>query len=149
MEFRFIESLHNKANQRNLNFCANSSRLLRKLDHVLLWILSNDTRLSLCRAKKISMTSNVLPLHFAPSQAISSQSSNVDNFLLYCEVYSLKPSQSESSLTFYLPKIEKTWICFVKLQGYLCDFKTDLTPYWHACKSQFCRRRMEFHASQK
>jgi hypothetical protein len=29
---------------------------------------------------KILMTSNVLPLHFAPSQASSSQSSNVDNF---------------------------------------------------------------------
>ena len=48
MEFRFIESLHNKANQRNLNFWANSSRLLRKLDHVLLWILSNDTKLLQC-----------------------------------------------------------------------------------------------------
>ena len=34
----------------------------------------------LCRVKKISMTSNFLPLHFAPSQASSSQSSNVDNF---------------------------------------------------------------------
>ena len=34
----------------------------------------------LCRVKKISLTSNVLPLHFAPSQASSSQSSNVDNF---------------------------------------------------------------------
>ena len=34
--------------QTNLNFCANSARLLRKLDHVLLWILSNDTRLLQC-----------------------------------------------------------------------------------------------------
>ena len=34
----------------------------------------------LCRVKKISMTSNVLPLHFAPSQASSSQRLNVDNF---------------------------------------------------------------------
>ena len=37
-----------------MNFCANSARLLRKLDHVLLWILSNDTRLlqcSLCAKK--------------------------------------------------------------------------------------------------
>ena len=31
-----------------MNFCANSARLLRKLDHVLLWILSNDTRLLQC-----------------------------------------------------------------------------------------------------
>ena len=30
------------------------------------------------------MTSNVLPLHFAPSQASSSQNSNVDNFWLDC-----------------------------------------------------------------
>jgi hypothetical protein len=35
---------------------------------------------SLCRVKKILMTSNVLPLHFAPSQASSSQNSNVENF---------------------------------------------------------------------
>ena len=34
----------------------------------------------LCRVKKISMTSNVLPLQFATSQASSSQNSNVDNF---------------------------------------------------------------------
>ena len=32
------------------------------------------------KVKKISMTSNVLPLHFAPSQASSGQNSNVDNF---------------------------------------------------------------------
>ena len=30
------------------------------------------------------MTSNVLPIHFAPCQASSSQNSNVDNFLLDC-----------------------------------------------------------------
>ena len=52
----------------------------------------------LCRAKKISMTSNVLPLHFAPSQASSSQNSNVDSYLQYCEVDSLNRSWSESSL---------------------------------------------------
>ena len=32
---------------------------------------------SLCRVKKIVMTCNVLPLHFAPSQASSSQNLNV------------------------------------------------------------------------
>ena len=32
------------------------------------------------KVKKIWMTSNVLPLHFAPSQVSSSQNSNVDNF---------------------------------------------------------------------
>ena len=31
-----------------MNFCANSAKLLRKLDHVLLWVLSNDTRLLQC-----------------------------------------------------------------------------------------------------
>ena len=81
LEFRFIETLHNTANQRNLNFCANSAKLLRKLDHVLLWILSNNTRQLQCRAKKISMTSNVLPLHFAPIQACSSKNSNVDSYI--------------------------------------------------------------------
>ena len=45
LEFRFMESLHNTASLRNLNFCAHSARLLRKLNHVLLWILSNDTGL--------------------------------------------------------------------------------------------------------
>ena len=34
----------------------------------------------LCRVKQISMTSNVLSLHFALSQASSSQKSNVDKF---------------------------------------------------------------------
>ena len=43
LEFRFMESLHNTASLRNLNFCAHSARLLRKLNHVLLLILSNDT----------------------------------------------------------------------------------------------------------
>ena len=46
-----------------MNFYADSARLLRKL-----WILSNDARQSLRRAKKISLTRKVLPLHFAPSQ---------------------------------------------------------------------------------
>ena len=53
---------------------------------------------SLCRVKKIVMTSNVLPLHFAPSQASSSQNSNVESYLQYCEVDSLKSSKSELSL---------------------------------------------------
>ena len=44
------------------------------------------------------MASNVLSLHFTPSQASSSQNSNVDSYLQYCEVDSLKPSKSESSL---------------------------------------------------
>ena len=35
---------------------------------------------------------NVLPLQIAPSQASSSQNSNVDSYLQYCEVDSLKPS---------------------------------------------------------
>ena len=65
LKFRFMESLHNTDSLRNLNFCAHSERLLRKLNHVLLWILSNDTGLvtmqSLCSVKKIVMTSNVLP----------------------------------------------------------------------------------------
>ena len=44
------------------------------------------------------MTSNVLPLLFAPSQASSRQNSNLDSYLQYCEVDSLKPSKSKSSL---------------------------------------------------
>ena len=52
----------------------------------------------ICRVKKIVMKYNVFPLHFAPSQASSSQNSNVDNYLQYCEVDSLKSSKSESSL---------------------------------------------------
>ena len=80
-------------------FCAHSARLLRKLDHVLLWILSTDTGDSdsalYVQSKEISMTSNVSPLHFAPSQASSSQNSNVDSYLQYCEVDSLKPSKYE------------------------------------------------------
>ena len=63
-------------------FCAQSARLLRKLDHVLLCILSTNT--GLCRVKKISTTSNVLTLHFAPSQASLSQNSNVDYFQPDC-----------------------------------------------------------------
>ena len=45
LQFRFIESLYNTASLRNLNFCAHSARLLRKLDHVMLWILSTNTGL--------------------------------------------------------------------------------------------------------
>ena len=45
LKFRSMESLHNTASLRYLNFCAHSARLLRKLNHVLLWILSNDTGL--------------------------------------------------------------------------------------------------------
>ena len=52
----------------------------------------------LCRVEKILMRSNVLLLYFSPSQASSSQNLNVDSYLLYCEVDSLKPSKSESSL---------------------------------------------------
>ena len=40
----------------------------------------------LCRVKKISITSNVLPLHFTPSQDSSSQNSKFDSHLMYCEV---------------------------------------------------------------
>ena len=47
------------------------SKCLFELDHVFLWILSNCAVLK--KVKKISMTSNVLPLHFAPIQASSSQ----------------------------------------------------------------------------
>ena len=35
---------------------------------------------SIEKSIQILMTSKVLPLHFAPSQASSSQNSNVDNF---------------------------------------------------------------------
>ena len=31
-----------------MNICANSAKLLRKIDHVLLWIMGNDTRLLQC-----------------------------------------------------------------------------------------------------
>ena len=72
-------------------------------------ILGCDSAQYLCRVKKISMTSNVLSLYFAPSQASSSQSSNVDNFWLYCEVDSLKPSSSESSLPYTRGHSIITW----------------------------------------
>ena len=52
-----------------------------------------------------------LPLHFAPSQASSSQKSNVDSYLQYCEVDSLKPSKSESSLLNNFTKC--IWINYV------------------------------------
>ena len=64
---------------------------------------------SLHRVKKIVMTNNVLPLHFVPSQASSSQNSNVDS----CLQYSLKPSKSESSL----PK--QAFSSFLKMNSYL------------------------------
>ena len=59
------------------------------------------------------MISNVLPLHFAPSQATSSQSSNVYNFYLYWEVNSLKPSQSESPLNISSKILSVTNLKFV------------------------------------
>ena len=43
-------------------FCTHLARLLRKLDHFLLW----SDSMYLCRVKNILMTSNVLPFHFAP-----------------------------------------------------------------------------------
>ena len=49
-------------------------------------------------AKKISMTSNVLPLHFAPSQASSSQNSNVDNMLEGYKMKSALPYKNFSIL---------------------------------------------------
>ena len=48
LEFCFMELLHNTASLRHLNFCNHSARLLRKLNHILLWILSNDTGLWQC-----------------------------------------------------------------------------------------------------
>ena len=78
LEFHFMESLKKiqlvEKFEFYLNFCAHSARLLRKPNHVLLWILRNDTDLSI--VKKIATTSNVLPLHFAPSKASSRQNSN-------------------------------------------------------------------------
>ena len=76
LDFCFIESLYNTDNQRNLNFCPNSAWLLRKLDRVVLWILSNDTRLlqrSLCtELRKFQWLAMfclyTLPLH-RPAQA--------------------------------------------------------------------------------
>ena len=90
--FRFMESLCNSASLKKFEFLRQFSKALRKLDHVLLWILSTNTGLwqcstglwqcstrlwqtAECRVKKILMTSNVLPLHFSPSQASSSQNS--------------------------------------------------------------------------
>jgi hypothetical protein len=68
-------------------FYAHSARLLRKLDHVFLLILSNNTGMStvtgavLKKAKKISMASNVLPLHFTKNQ-MSTTSSLIVTILL-------------------------------------------------------------------
>ena len=78
------------------------SKALRKLE--LFFALNTEYQYwtvrvqYLCRVKKNSMTSNVLPLHFSPSQASSSQNSKFDSHLLYCEVDSLKRSKSESPL---------------------------------------------------
>ena len=78
------KSSHDPVVVMKFEFCYYSARLLWKLDHVLNWILSSEhpywTVQYLCRVKIISMTSNVLPLHFAPTQASSSQNSNVENF---------------------------------------------------------------------
>ena len=46
-------------------------------------------------SSKVLMTDlplSVLPLHFAPCQASSSQNSNIDSYLQYCKVDSLEPS---------------------------------------------------------
>ena len=71
-----MESLHNTTSLRNLNFCGHSARLLRKLNHVL--------------QRNMSITINVLPLHFAPSQASSSQNSNIESYFQYYQVDFLK-----------------------------------------------------------
>ena len=67
-------------------FCAHSARLLRKLDHVLLWTLRTNTEL--CRVKKISMTSNVLPYTLPlarPAQA------KIQMFTAICSIVKLIP----------------------------------------------------------
>jgi hypothetical protein len=69
--------------------------------------------LALCRLKKIVMTNNVLPLHFAPSQASSSQNSNVDSYLQYYEVDSLKSSKSESSsISYFFTHVSRKVLLF-------------------------------------
>ena len=108
-----------------------------------------------CRVKKISMNSNVLPLHFAPSQASLSQSSIVDNFKLYCEVDSLKPSYSESSLT------QIFWTLFEKFQSDVamisaCKKSIQTSKYylcidWHSNLSILCvlmRKKIYFFKSK-
>ena len=45
---RLSKSSHNLVAVMKFEFCAHSARLLRKLDHVLLWILSTNTRLRQC-----------------------------------------------------------------------------------------------------
>ena len=61
-----MESLHNTASLKKFEFLRQFRKALRKLDHVLLWILSTNTGLWQCRVKKILMTSNVLLLHTLP-----------------------------------------------------------------------------------
>ena len=69
-------------------FCAHSARLLRKLDHVLLWILSTNT-LNSDSSVSVQGKENFndqqcfairLCPALGPSQASSSQNSNVENF---------------------------------------------------------------------
>ena len=64
-----------------MNFCANSARLPRKLDHVLLWILSKDSRM----------------LQYRPAKAKIQMLTAICSIVI-CEVDSLKWSQFESSL---------------------------------------------------
>ena len=49
------------------------------LDFVFLWILSNCDSTVSKKVKKISIISNVLPLHFAPCQESWNQNSNFDD----------------------------------------------------------------------
>ena len=51
-------------------------------------VKNEDCKIQLRELRKFQ----VLPLHFAPSQASSSQNSNVHSYLKYCEVDSLKRS---------------------------------------------------------
>ena len=80
-------SSQNLVNVMNFELCAHAARLLRKLDHVFLLILSNNTGMStvtgavLKKAKKISMASNVLPLHFTKNE-MSTTSSLIVTILL-------------------------------------------------------------------
>ena len=61
-------------------------------------ILDCDSSAVLKKVKKISMTSNVLPLHFAPSQASSSQNSNFDDTLEGYKIKSALPYKILSTL---------------------------------------------------
>ena len=72
------------------------------------------------------MTNNILPLYIDPSQASSSQNSNVESYLQYCEVDSLKPTKSELSLLF-----GAMLLLLVEIRGFL--LKTTL----YACTVQY------------